>query len=215
MRTKCFTCYRPQSSCLCHVIHSIETKTKFVILIHPMERQKVKNNTGRLTHLSLKNSELIEGISFENNLRVNQLIDEFNCYMLYPGPSAQTISEIKNELSDKKDDLIFIIDGTWPCAKKMIRLSPNLQALKKISFKSQRKSQYKIKKQPHREYLSTIESTCELLKGLQKAGVEHKEPFFEERFLLPFHSMIAYQIECENDPLRVGYRLRRSPLKDI
>ncbi len=189
---------------MCRYIKSFDTKTRFVILMHPKEFKKTKNNTGRFTHLSLKNSELIVGASFENNRRVNELIDDKDteCYVLYPSENAVVLND-KKSLHVSKKNVIFIIDSTWACSKTMFRLSSNLRALKKISFTHTKTSQYEIKKQPDRHYLSTIESTLCVLELLNKNGYEEIEQKHLDNFLQPFKKMIEYQLKCVEGEGRV------------
>lgn len=189
---------------MCGYITPFDTKTKFVILMHPKEFKKTKNNTGRFTHLSLKNSELIVGASFANNRRVNELIDDSasECYVLYPSEDAINLNSEK-ALHVNRQNIIFIIDSTWACSKSMFRLSPNLQALKKISFTHTKTSQYKIKKQPEKQYLSTIESTLCVLELLNKNGYEEIAQKSLKNFLEPFKEMIKYQLKCVEGEGRV------------
>lgn len=126
---------RPSSSCICKHINAIETKTRFVILMHPMEYRKEKNGTGYMTKLQLQNSEIIVGVDFTHNERVNELLDQENCssFLLYPGENNFNLSTRKSEEVISfmgKHTNIFILDGTWPCARKMLKLSKNLQELK-------------------------------------------------------------------------------------
>jgi DTW domain-containing protein YfiP len=193
---------RAKSICLCSDIVSTETRTKFVILIHPHEFKKVKSNTGRITHLALKDSEFIMSESFKDNKRVNELIETTNAYILYPGVESFTAQTLPN----KKNITIFILDATWPCSKKMLRLSPNLQALPKISFSTDKKSIYQIKRQPNSHCLSTIESSLVLLEQMNEAELEDISPHILESFLNPFKKLIKIQIDCKNDPNLGGYR---------
>lgn len=209
-REHCYSCYRPKSSCMCPYVHSIETTTQFIILMHVKEFKKTKNNTGRLTHLSLKNSKLYIGESFENNLHVNRLIDdkESNCYVLYPSKDAIDLNSTCISQNSKKN-IIFIIDSTWACSKKMLRLTPKLDALPKISFTHEKSSQYKIKVQPDAHCLSTIESTLCVLELLNNKKTETIEQVALKKFLLPFTKMIEYQIGCvESEGREIRYKRR-------
>ena len=190
-REKCYTCFRPKSSCMCQYIHAIDTSIEFIILMHPKEHQKIKNTTGYLTHLSLKNSTLIKGVDFSQDTRVNSLIESKNCYLLYPDDNALDVASI--DKNSEKIDVIFILDSTWILSKKMLKLSHNLASLKRISFNTTKTSGYKIKEQPASYCLSTIESTCELLKALHVKGVEEVEL---DSFLEPFEKMVEYQVNC-------------------
>lgn len=196
-RAKCYKCYRPLTSCMCSYVKPIETKTKFVILMHPKEFKKTKNGTGHLTHLSLPNSELYVDIDFSEHKAINALIDNDNtiCYVLYPGKNSININTQKIE-TDGKQIVIFIIDSTWPCSVKILRLSRNLQNLPRLSFTHTKTSQFKIKEQPKEYCLSTIESTQTILELLNVQGLEELEEGALKNFIDPFTSMVTYQIKC-------------------
>lgn len=196
-RDTCYKCYRPKSSCMCSHIHTIDTHTQFIILMHPKEYRKTKNGTGHLTHLSLKNSKLFIGIDFSNHKEINALInnDENNCFILYPDANAIELDSTSIYETNKRS-VIFIIDSTWPCSKKMIRESKNLRDLPKVSFTFQKGSQFHIKTQPTLYALSTIESTLTLLKHLNNHKIENISTQSLEKFLTPFHKMVEYQVNC-------------------
>ncbi|HBM34672.1 MULTISPECIES: tRNA-uridine aminocarboxypropyltransferase [unclassified Sulfuricurvum] len=196
-RPKCYKCYRPLTSCMCSYVKPIETQTKFVILMHPKEFKKTKNGTGHLTHLSLVNSELYVDIDFSGHKAINSLIDNNNnlCYVLYPGKNSININTQKIDRSGKQI-VIFIIDSTWPCSVKMLRLSRNLQNLPRLSFTHTKISQFQIKEQPKEFCLSTIESTQTILELLNDQGLEVLEEGTLKNFIDPFTSMVAYQIKC-------------------
>ena len=197
---------RPTTSCMCSYVNSIETNTLFVILIHPMEFKKEKNGTGILTHLQLKNSKLIIGVNFSKDKEVNDILSdpEIEPYILYPGSESINLSDPNTSLPrTNKRKVIFIIDGTWPCAKKMLRLSTNLHGIPKISFENHKLSKFLLKQQPNPACLSTIESTHLLLDLLNQKNVESVNL---DPFLLPFKKMIDYQIECIENPPSHSYR---------
>ncbi|AFV97385.1 hypothetical protein B649_05355 [Candidatus Sulfuricurvum sp. RIFRC-1] len=182
---------------MCSYVKPIETQTKFVILMHPKEFKKTKNGTGHLTHLSLVNSELYVDIDFSGHKAINSLIDNNNnlCYVLYPGKNSININTQKIDRSGKQI-VIFIIDSTWPCSVKMLRLSRNLQNLPRLSFTHTKISQFQIKEQPKEFCLSTIESTQTILELLNDQGLEVLEEGTLKNFIDPFTSMVAYQIKC-------------------
>lgn len=196
-REVCFKCYRPKSSCMCSHIQRIETKTKFVILMHPKEFRKTKNGTGHFTNLTLKNSEIYIGIDFTNHKRVNEIIEnkDTNSYVLYPGDESIDLNTNTIGSTDKTN-VIFIIDATWPCSKKMLRLSHNLKDLPRVSFQYTKKSDFKIKTQPNQYCLSTIESTLCVLMLLTKHNLENISQKEFDNFLNPFSKMVDYQIDC-------------------
>jgi len=176
--------------------------------MHPKEFRKTKNGTGHITNISLSNSEIHIGIDFTNHKRINELISDKNYepYLLYPG--EDTIKLNSEELPSKKKPLIFILDSTWACSKKMLRLSNNLNKLKRVSFDHDKSSQFKIKTQPSKYCLSTIESTLCVIEELNKKDIENITHSHLEDFLNPFSKMVDYQINCiKNNNNEVRYKL--------
>ena len=210
-REKCYNCYRPKSSCMCGYIHKFHTDTKFVILMHPKEFKKVKNNTGHFVHQSLTNSELFIGVDFSNNQRINEIIATHESYILFPSPHAISLTQTNpvKEFTHAKKMAIFIIDSTWGCTKKMFNGSKNLQKLRHMSFETSRTSEYKIKAQPQSNYLSTIESTLVVLELLNSWHVENIENRYLKGFLNPFYKMIEYQQKLIENPISNAVRFKR------
>ena len=211
-REKCYKCYRPKSSCMCEYINALDTKTKFIILMHPKEFKKVKNNTGFFTHLSLSNSEVFIGIDFSEHKRINEIIETHESYILFPSSNAVNLSDESLNLKvTDKPMAIFLIDSTWACTKKIFTLSQNLNTLKHMSFETKVTSQYQIKEQPKSNYLSTIESTLVVLELLNKRRVEDIKTRELDGFLNPFFKMIEYQKNLIENPssCAVRYKKRR------
>ncbi len=207
-RIKCYKCKRPSSTCICKHISPFQTNTRFIILMHPMEYKKEKNGTGHMTKLQLENSEIIVGVDFTNNNRVNEiLIDEKNCpFLLYPGKDNFNLSKGKSSEINSfmgNNPYIFLLDGTWPCARKMLKLSKNLQKLKRVSFDNKIKSKFIIKQQPESLCLSTIESVYTVINLLKEGNIEQCET---KGFLIPFEKMIEYQVEYILNPNSKNYR---------
>ena len=180
----------------------IKTNTRFTILMHPKEYKRERIGTGRMTNLQLENSEIIVGIDFTHNERVNEILrdESQDTFILYPGRdnfnlSVREGSEMTSFLGKRPN--IIILDGTWFCARKMLRLSTNLQKLKRVSFDNAIKSKFIIKQQPESLCLSTIESVHTVIELLKKGGLEDCDT---TDFLIPFEKMIAHQIECFLDP---------------
>ncbi len=216
-RKVCTRCRRTLNSCLCDSITEIKTKTKFVLLMHPMEAKKEKVGTGRLTHASLPNSEIIMGIDFSNDIRVNELINDStkSCYVMYPGVEAINISNDKFEFDHSEKELVvFIIDATWPCAKKMMKLSTNLLNIPRLCFNPEVKSRFEIKQQPMEYCLSTIESVHYFLTALEQQGHENLNGI-QENLLVTLKALVDYQIACESDPSKQTYRRNSfTPVED-
>ncbi len=196
---------------MCKYINAMDTDTKFIILMHPKEFKKVKNNTGFFTHLSLSNSEVFIGIDFTEHNRINEIIATHDSYILFPSPNAINLSEETPAAFDKREKpmAIFLIDSTWACTKKMFTLSQNLNRLKHMSFTTKTVSQYKIKEQPKSNYLSTIESTLVVLKELNRLEIEKIKDEDFNTFLNPFFKMIEYQQKLIDNPLSNAVRYKK------
>ncbi len=205
-REICYNCNRPKSSCVCKYIQPLNTNTKFIILMHPKEHRKTKNTTGQITHKSLINSEIFVGIDFSNNQTLNSIINNQNneCFLLYPSSNSINLSEQK--LQTNKNIVIFIIDSTWACSKKILRVNNFLHTMKTISFKHNLSSQFFIKTQPNEHCLSTIESTLCLIEQLNMQNIESLPKQKLENFLNPFKQMVKYQISCANNSRSIRYK---------
>jgi len=178
-----------------------------VFLMHPKEFKQEKAGTGRLTHLCLANSEIRVGVSFDDDENVQQLISDPANFpvLLYPGPSAINVSNasLPPEVLHRRV-VVFLLDATWACARKMLRLSPNLQRLPRIMFTASAPSRFIIKQQPQPGCLSTLEATHELLVALERNGLDtYTRP---DQLLALFARMQDFQIACAQDPSRGGYR---------
>lgn len=172
-REICCQCRQPNSICYCSKIKSFDPKIKFIILIHPVEERR-RIATGRMSHLCLKNSELIAGQDYSNNNRVNEIIQDsqYSSVILYPGRSSINLSLSKSDkgskslFSEGKTPVIFVIDGTWATARKMVRQSSNLAPLPRICFTPLSPSRFRVRKQPSAECYSTIEAIHQIIELL-------------------------------------------------
>ena len=166
--------------------------------MHPKEFRKTKNGTGHFTNLSLQNSEIHVGIDFTEHAAINAIInDPLNiCYTLYPNERSINLNE-RSIGEEKKITVIFLIDSTWPCSRAILRASPNIDTLQKVSFTHTEVSKFTFKEQPKAYCLSTMESTLCVLNLLNKHHIEDIENKKLDQFLLPFEKMVEYQLSCE------------------
>lgn len=199
-RTICSTCAQPDFGCYCSHVHNFDSKISFVILIHPIEVKR-RIATGRMSHLCLKNSHLIKGQNYTEDSLVNELIQdpEYHSVMLYPGVNSKNLSlmfepEKKNLFPSNKKLRIFVLDGTWATAKKMIRQSENLKALPRICFSPAKPSNFRVRKQPSAHCYSTIEAihhTIELIGESQDFAVHQRE---HDKLINVFDYMVERQL---------------------
>ena len=213
----CYRCFWPKALCWCSSITPMPTRTRFAFLMHPKEFKEEKAGTGRLTHLCLPNSKIHMGAEFETHAEVQELLRNPRYYpmLVYPGPDAVNLSQphtqqqttppsLTSEILGGRTLLLLLLDATWACARKMLRLSPSLQRLPRIMFTPAAPSRYVIKQQPQEGCLSTLECVHELLLALERAGLDTYER--PDQLLALFQRMQDFQIRCANDPALPGYR---------
>ncbi len=204
MSGTCYRCFKAKEACLCPYIKELDTGVKFVILIHPHEARLMRTGTGRIAHLSLKDSELIQGVDFTDNERVIKLLNDRTYYpmLLYPGESATTTSDplFRRRLGGRKL-LVVILDGTWAEAKKMLKFSPNLQTLPRLSFNRGYRTHFVFKREPTPDAISTIESCYYLVKELGEIGVADSTG--AENMMDVFDRMVKFQLDCEFERRRL------------
>lgn len=211
MREMCYRCFWPRALCWCPSLHPIATRTRFVFLMHPKEFKEEKAGTGRLTQLSLPNSELHMGKGFDDDAVVQAVLNDPQNFpvLLYPGVTAVNLSDgaqlpgFTAQLGSRCL-VVILLDATWSGARKMLRLSPTLQGLPRIMFTPSAPSRYIIKQQPQEGCLSTLEAVHELLTVLARNGLD--EYPLPEQLLGIFQRMQDFQMKCAADPARPGYR---------
>ena len=200
MSERCFKCFKPKSVCLCKYGKELDTGMKFVFLMHPKEFRRQRTGTGYLSHLCLKDSEVIVGLDFSKNQRFQQLMADPQYFpvLMYPGPDAITPGSIIQKISPQKKLLLIILDATWFCAKKMIEHNQFLLELPRLSFEGSYHSIFTFKREPSPEYISTIECCYYIIKELQAAAFVDKA-LDPEPLMNIFKAMIKLQLTAENE----------------
>lgn len=189
-RAFCDQCDFLKSRCLCDTIQSVHNQTQLVILQHPSET-KHPLNTVRIMSKSFKNILIFKGEDFNQHQLLNEILanPENNVLLLYPGPQSQTLSQDNIQQKNQKPiSHLIVIDGTWRKAKKIFLTSQNLQMLETCKLSQISSTEYKIRKAPTPDSLSTLEATVEALAII--------EPQLDTSHALKsFHKMIDLQIQ--------------------
>jgi len=189
----CRQCRQPIFGCFCSQLKPFDPQMTFVILIHPIEVKR-RIATGRMSHLMLKGSYLIEGQDFTNNSKVNALIADqrYEPFVLYPGATSNDLCKF---VPSSKKPLIFVIDGTWATARKTMRQSLNLHRLPRYCFLPTEPSRFRVRKQPAINCVSTIEAiyqSIEVLSPVLGCSIEKRE---YAGLLRVFDSMVEEQLK--------------------
>ena len=194
-RPFCYRCWRARMLCLCRHVKVVQNRVEVLFLQHPNER-KMPVNTARLAHLSLAKSRLVHGVSFDQDRTVLDLLSRREKVgILFPSPKAR-------ELRDAPEDLetLVILDGTWREAKKMLYLSPILHEFPHYAFVPDAPSNYRIRKEPEEDFISSIEATVAALRILERDPGKYSE------LLELFDRMVDRQIDFHRINNRPGRR---------
>lgn len=185
-RSFCTECDFLKSRCLCDTLKSVSNKIHLIILQHPTEI-KHPLNTVRIMKKSFDEITVMNGEDFTNDLRLNTLLcDPKNTVaLLYPKDDSHLLGSSPETPTPTH---LILIDGTWRKAKKIYMLSRNLHTLSSIRLAPVETSEYKIRKAPSTDSLSTLEAAVSALDIL--------EPKLNtEAVTKSFRKMIDAQIE--------------------
>lgn len=142
--------------------------------------------TARILSLSLENSVTLVGEDFSDNTKLNELLtdEDYQHVILYP--SEHSVS-VESATRPSKKMRVVLLDGTWKKAFKMWQVSSNLHALDTVHLPKDLKGNYRIRKAPSENSLSTVEAGYHLLSLL-----ECDRDF--SSLLTAFDQMIQFQI---------------------
>ncbi len=207
-RDLCERCARPRVVCYCAHVRSVPTHTRVVIVQHPREAD-VPINTARIARLCLPNSELVVTVEADREPLVQSLIERArqgeSIGLLFPGDETRDIHELARDPAAPRT--LVVIDGTWWQASKVLKKSPALARLARYGIVPQSPSNYRIRKEPSIECLSTIEALCEALAAIEGPAVDVRA------MLAPFDAMVDFQLAYARAGAGYG-RHKKKPKKD-
>lgn len=203
-RETCFVCMRPRVVCWCAAVPKIEASTKLLVLQHPRE-EFMPIGTARMAALSVVGAELVVGTDLSTHPAVRRALDdpERRAILLWPGPTSKDLAVDPPTGATT----LIVVDGTWPLAKKLVRLNQEIAALPQYSLTPTRPSEYRIRREPRAECVSTIEAVIEALALLD--GAPAKFDAMRE----PFRKMIDAQIAFASARTGAGRHLPKGPKK--
>ncbi len=181
-RAICERCLKAASACICATIQSIDNQHFLHILQDPSEEKKAIG-TARILDLSLTRAKISVGELFDPSLFV---LD--NSYLVFPGESAIAADRLCETKNINSNSQFILLDGSWKKAYKLLMSNPFLQSLPKVSINIDKKSEYRIRKSPREDGLSTVEAGYYLLSQLENNSEKFKP------LLKSFAYMIDYQI---------------------
>ncbi len=187
MSRYCSQCGKARKACICDNIVALDSQVELIILQHPTEEHRPMG-TARILSLSLVNSRLLVGEDFREHGELNQLLAEPDVehFVLYPSDVSLSAADVA--LPIEKKIRIILLDGTWKKAFKMWQLNTQLHHLPCLHLPEDLKGNYRIRKAPSENALSTVEAGFHVLSMMQP------EKDFSP-LLDAFEAMIDYQIQ--------------------
>jgi DTW domain-containing protein len=163
-------------------VEPIDNRLFVLILQHPQEKKEALA-TAALTCALLSRAELVVGLSWPNLSRaLGRPVDPNRWSVLYLGSARPAALGLEQEVlaldrrgepaADQEAmlrglDGVVVLDGTWKEAKTLWWRNPWLLKLRRLVLNPHRKSRYgRIRREPRREALSTLEAVALLLKHL-------------------------------------------------
>ena len=180
----CPRCLKPMSLSVCDTVVPIENRIGLLILQHPQEQDKLLG-TARLAAVSLTNATFKVGLSWASLAKaLGRPADPKRWAILHLGSARPSDFPKGREVVvlDKKGhavpdqdralagiDGVVVFDGTWSQAKTLWWRNAWVLKGKRVALKPRHPSLYgKLRREPRREGLSTIEAAGLLLSRLEK-----------------------------------------------
>jgi DTW domain-containing protein YfiP len=158
---RCPRCLFQQRVCICAQIPRVETRTRVVIVRHHLEQWR-SSNSGRLAHLALPNSAVIEH-GGRGGVAVLPPLD--GAWLLYPDgePAARAPEPPPRQL--------VVLDATWSQARRMFRKLGALRGLPILRLPDAPMPAARLRDSPGPGRVSTIEAIARALRLLEGEAV--------------------------------------------
>jgi DTW domain-containing protein YfiP len=180
----CPRCLKPLALCVCDEVRPIANRIAVLILQHPQEQDKLLG-TARLTAQQFSNATFRVGLSWPSLAKaLGKSAEPKRWATLFLGaakpsdyPAGRDVAAFdrKNKAVEDQDrelagiDGIILLDGSWSQAKTLWWRNAWLLKGKRIALRPRRPSQYgRLRREPRREGLSTIEAAGMVLAQLEK-----------------------------------------------
>jgi DTW domain-containing protein YfiP len=153
---------------VCDRIVSHPTARRVLILQHPQEQDALLGSAQILV-ASLPQAKLVIGLSWRNlgHALGEEDVDPRKWAVLFPDREAegdQVTTRRGAVLEPTALEGIVVLDGTWSKAKSLWWRNPWLNKLNRVSLVPKQPSIYgKLRAEPRREYVSTLESVAAAL----------------------------------------------------
>jgi DTW domain-containing protein YfiP len=198
---ECPRCRKPLSLCVCDGVVPFNNKVSLLILQHPQEQDRTLGSA-RLTALHFKNAQFKIGLSWPSLSKIlGRDADPKRWAVLYlgsskaealaPGRDVVVLNRKGDALPDQDQALrdiegVILLDGTWSQAKAIWWRNAWILKCRRVVLGPRLPSRYgRLRKEPRRDGLSTIEAAAMLLARLER------KPEIETALNASFEHMLA------------------------
>jgi DTW domain-containing protein YfiP len=158
--------------CLCALIRPIATRTRLVLLLHQLEREK-PTNTGRLAARCLSNSVVAErGLGTAVMAAAPPwAAPGTEALLLYPHAEARPLLDWR---ASARPIVLVVPDGTWRQAQRARRRIAGLAGLPCVALPPGGPSSYRLRHATSPDRLATIEAIARALGILEGPEIEQQ-----------------------------------------
>jgi DTW domain-containing protein len=202
-RAACYRCFKPQLTCICERLPSVDNRTRVLVMQHPRERLH-PIGTARFAQLGLQQSEVqVAWNAGARELSAPAWLPS-KIGLLYPAPHARVLSDVP---ALERPEQLLVLDGTWNTARTLYRDKEWLKELPHYRLLPEQPGRYRLRREPQHDYVSTIEAIVEALRILEPdtRGLDD--------LLHAFDRMIDQQIELA--ATRTGPRRARKRWRPV
>ncbi len=158
---RCPDCMLAQGYCICHERNPVAVDFEIWLLMHKEEAYK-PTNTGRLIEDTIPtHSRRFYWHRTEPDAEFLRLIQspQYQPHIIFPDDRGGYDERVVLQPIQQsgRTPAFIILDGSWRQAGRMFRLSQYLQDLPVLPIKTQRLSEYKLRKAPDDFHLCTAE----------------------------------------------------------
>ncbi|WP_439363046.1 tRNA-uridine aminocarboxypropyltransferase [Bradyrhizobium sp. DASA03005] len=205
---ECPHCQKPMPLCICDSVTPIENRLSLLILQHPQEQDRALG-TARLLARHFADATVRVGLSWPSLSKALGRPVEIASHwaVLYLGSARAADLDAEGEIValNRKGEVaenqrallgklegVVLLDGTWSQAKALWWRNPWMLKCQRVILNPSRPSRYgRLRKEPRRDGLSTIEAAATILAGLERRSD------IAETLLTSFERMLARYREVQ------------------
>jgi DTW domain-containing protein len=162
-RPTCYACFRPLTQCYCSKLERVQNRTEIIILQHPRERFH-PIGTARIAALGLERVRVEVDVARRFSEGREPFVLPPGTGLLYPKAPFRELSSLSPE---ERPQHLLVLDGTWHHAHTLFRDVPGISDLPRYGFTPDAPSQYRLRKEPRAECVSTVEAIAQSLRELE------------------------------------------------